>query len=154
MNEQTLFIRFRELDELNEVAARLLALGSSVPVWLFKGEMGVGKTTLIKKIGEQLGIRNTIQSPTFSIINEYSSPRGERLFHFDFYRIKNEEEAYDIGTEEYLFSGHYCFVEWPEKVKSLWPETYVEIDIKQEEGQERSLRAAIVTEHSNPVDNK
>lgn len=88
---------------------------------LFYGEMGSGKTTLIKEIVKQLGVDEVANSPTFSLVNEYLSRKGETIYHFDFYRIEKEEEAYDIGIEEYFYSNSWCFIEWPEKVENLLP---------------------------------
>ena len=90
-------------------------------ILLFYGPMGAGKTTLIKEIARQLGVNDVTSSPTFSLVNEYLSDTGDTLYHFDFYRIENEEEAYDMGVEEYLDSGCWCLVEWPEKVENLLP---------------------------------
>lgn len=122
-------IHYQTTNELPDIATRLMAMGKSVPVWLFHGGMGVGKTTLIKALCAVQGVHNTVQSPTFSIVNEYVAGTGEPIFHFDCYRLKNETEAYDIGAEEYLYSGHRCFVEWPERIESLWPETYMNIQM-------------------------
>lgn len=141
MEDQGILFRINGLEELEKVAKQLLSQGEPCPVWLFFGEMGVGKTTLIKKLCELLGVENIVQSPTFSIINEFLTGEGESVYHFDFYRLRNETEAYDIGTEEYLYSGDYCFVEWPEKIESLWPETYFEIVIQLKEDGSRVLRA-------------
>lgn len=107
------------LSEIDTVAASVLAAVKSHKIILFKGEMGAGKTTLIKAICHQLGVENNISSPTFSIVNEYVTNKGEPVFHFDFYRIKNVREAYDMGYEEYFFSGNYCLIEWPEMIKDL-----------------------------------
>ena len=134
---------YSELSELDQVAGQLLLLGGEVPVWLFLGEMGVGKTTLIKKICEKLGVASIVQSPTFSIVNEYAPERGKPIYHFDFYRLKNENEAYDIGVEEYLFSGNYCFMEWPEKIEALWPEKFFEIKMEQKPDGSRVVEARI-----------
>jgi len=90
-------------------------------ILLFYGPMGAGKTTLIKEIARQLGVGDVTSSPTFSLVNEYLSESGDTLYHFDFYRIEEEVEAYDMGVEEYLDSGCWCFVEWPEKVENLLP---------------------------------
>lgn len=107
------------LSEIDSVAASVLAAVKPHKIILFKGEMGAGKTTLIKAICHQLGIENNVSSPTFSIVNEYVTNKGEPVFHFDFYRIKNIREAYDMGYEEYFFSGNYCLIEWPEMIKEL-----------------------------------
>ena len=108
------------LAELGETAKWVLAKAQS-RILLFYGEMGSGKTTLIKEIARSLGVAELTNSPTFSLVNEYLSHQGESLYHFDFYRIEREEEAYDMGVEEYLDSGLWCFIEWPEKVENLLP---------------------------------
>jgi tRNA threonylcarbamoyladenosine biosynthesis protein TsaE len=94
--------------------------------------MGAGKTTFIKAICKFLGVDENISSPTFSIVNEYRTSNNQKIFHFDFYRLKSEHEALDIGCEEYFYSGHYCFVEWPEKIIYLLPEDSVHVSIKTE----------------------
>ncbi len=124
------------------MAARLLAAGDSLPVWLLHGDMGVGKTTLIKALCVALGVKTTVQSPTFSIVNEYITTTGEAIYHFDCYRLKNEVEAYDIGAEEYLFSDCRCFVEWPEKIETLWPETYFKIQMTTQPDGSRMILAS------------
>lgn len=107
------------LEQLPEVAAELLQFASSQKIFCLHGEMGAGKTTFVKELSKTLGVCDEVQSPTFSIVNEYKAASGDPVFHFDFYRLKRLEEAYDIGYEDYVFSGHYCFIEWPEKVESL-----------------------------------
>lgn len=137
MNTLPATIRFQELADLDAVAASLLQTGEHVRVWLFNGPMGVGKTTLIKKLCEQLGVRSIVQSPTFSIVNEYITEKGIPVYHFDFYRIKTEFEALDIGVEEYFDSGGYCFVEWPEKIESLWPYPHMLLNLSLDENEGR-----------------
>lgn len=117
------------IDEIDDVAAQLVTIGRDIKIWLFDGEMGAGKTSLIKAICENLGVVDTVNSPTFSIVNEYESESGEVIYHFDFYRIKDENEATDIGAEEYFDSGAYCFIEWPSKVQNILPEEVLKIDI-------------------------
>jgi len=120
-----------EVDNLRELpgaAARVLAAAGSCRVLLFYGEMGSGKTTLIKAMCDQLGVTGVTSSPTFAIVNEYHSAEGP-LYHFDFYRIKSEQEAFDLGYEEYFYSGRYCFVEWPEKISGLLPAGAIRVDI-------------------------
>ncbi len=107
--------------------------------------MGVGKTTLIKEICAALGVEDTVCSPTFAIVNEYSAGNGEPVYHFDFYRLKSVAEAYDIGYEEYFYSGCYCFTEWTEKIEELLPEYYVRVDLEEQDGK-RILQANIITE--------
>jgi tRNA threonylcarbamoyladenosine biosynthesis protein TsaE len=111
-------------DELLAAAEKLLKLNNKI--FLFYGEMGAGKTTFIKSICQALGVADTVSSPTFSIVNEYDSPHGP-VFHFDFYRLKTETEAMDLGYEEYLYSGNYCFIEWPEKIPNLLPENALKV---------------------------
>lgn len=100
--------------------ARWLEVNLSYPVVLFEGEMGAGKTTLIKALAREIGVEDEVASPTFALVNEYLAD-GEPVFHFDFYRIDNEEEALDMGLYEYLQSGHRCWIEWPEKIRNLLP---------------------------------
>lgn len=123
---------------LPEIARQILETVPGCKIFLFHGEMGAGKTTLIKSICQALGSADEVSSPTFSIINEYDHPQG-KIYHFDCYRLKNEAEAFDIGVEEYLYSGQYCLVEWPEKIGRLLPEACVDIRITTEEDLSRSF---------------
>ena len=116
------------LEELQGVAENIAGHTNKVQVWLFHGEMGSGKTTLVKEVCRQLHVKDAMSSPTFSIVNEYAGETG-KIYHFDFYRLKNEREAFDIGTEEYFYSGYPCFVEWPDKIPSLIPDIYGEVTI-------------------------
>lgn len=127
------------LGSLKKLAYQLPGLYGQEKVWLFFGDMGAGKTTLIKAIAEGLGVKEAMSSPTFSIINEYVTERGTKIFHFDFYRIRNEAEAYDIGVEEYFYSGSYCFIEWPEKIPSLIPPQHIAIRITSEDAEHRTI---------------
>lgn len=133
-------IRVQDIQELPDAAKQLLNFASGEKIFLFEGNMGAGKTTFIKAICEHLGVKDSISSPTYSLVNEYESPEG-RVFHFDFFRIKNEGEAYDMGFEEYLYSGNYCFIEWPEKIAGLWPDNYIEVLIDQDEERTRRIKA-------------
>lgn len=126
------------INELPQVAQKVLATIQTKNV-LFYGAMGVGKTTLIKELASSLGVKDSITSPTFSIVNEYSA-QGSALYHFDFYRIENEEEAMDIGIEEYFESGAYNFIEWPEKIAGILPETHSIIEITKNNNQSRTLK--------------
>jgi tRNA threonylcarbamoyladenosine biosynthesis protein TsaE len=108
------------LDQVPDIAKMILESVTNKTL-LFYGEMGTGKTTLIKELIKQLGVIDIVSSPTFSLINEYLSPDGESIYHFDFYRIEDEDEAYDIGIEEYFSSNSWCFMEWPGKVENLLP---------------------------------
>lgn len=116
-------------DQLPEVAQQLVELMGESKVCLFYGEMGAGKTTLIKSICAVLGVEDTVSSPTFSIVNEYDATNGT-IYHFDFYRLRNEQEAFDMGYEEYFYSDRYCFIEWPERIPNLLPEGACKIEIK------------------------
>ena len=117
------------VSELEDAASELWTNCQHIKVWLFSGEMGAGKTTLITALGKHLRVKQVMSSPTFSIVNEYSTQSGLKIYHFDFYRIKNEREAFDIGVDEYLESGNYCWIEWPAKIPSLIPPANVEIAI-------------------------
>ena len=115
----------------NAVNQLLEAINLGPKIWLFRGEMGAGKTTLVKEIGQQLKIKSIVQSPTFSLVNPYETESGEIIYHFDLYRLENVHEAVDIGIEEYLDSGHLCFIEWPERAESLWNIPHINIEIIQ-----------------------
>ncbi|MEP1032867.1 tRNA (adenosine(37)-N6)-threonylcarbamoyltransferase complex ATPase subunit type 1 TsaE [Ekhidna sp.] len=128
-------------DELNEVARKLISNFGHIKVWCFEAEMGAGKTTLTKKICTELGVEDEMSSPTFSIINEYQTGNGTDIYHFDFYRLKDMEEAIDIGVEDYLFSGNLCLLEWPAIIEPLLPDEYLQISIKLVGDKTRSLTA-------------
>ena len=119
----------KNISELQMVAKELLPYMHSNPVITFYGKMGAGKTTLIKAICKEMGVKNTVTSPTFALVNEYTTSSNETIFHFDFYRINNIEEIYDFGYEEYFYSGHCCFVEWPELADSILPDDALQIKI-------------------------
>ena len=127
--------------ELQEVARKLLSNFGQIKVWCFDAEMGAGKTTLIKQLCQELGVTDEMSSPTFSIVNEYESRKGAEIYHFDFYRLEDIEEAMDIGVEDYLFSGNLCLLEWPEIIAPLLPDEYLQISIKLVGDNTRSLTA-------------
>lgn len=102
-------------------------------VYCFYGKMGAGKTTFIKAICEEMGVQETVNSPTFSIVNEYEAKNGEIIYHFDCYRINKIQEALDLGAEEYLYSGNYCFIEWPENIDAILPDNVVSVVIEEVE---------------------
>ncbi|HEU5290113.1 MAG TPA: tRNA (adenosine(37)-N6)-threonylcarbamoyltransferase complex ATPase subunit type 1 TsaE [Cyclobacteriaceae bacterium] len=129
--------------ELERVGGELMQAAGNLSVFVFHGDMGSGKTTFVKAICKFLGVEETMSSPTFSIVNEYQTKGGDTIFHFDFYRIKNEAEAYDIGVEEYFDSGHYCFVEWPEKIPTLLPTRYAEVFMKIDDNAHRTIAFSI-----------
>lgn len=120
----------RSLDDLPDAAKSLLKFSGDKKVIAFTGAMGSGKTTFIKAICNELGVKETVSSPTFALVNEYMAADGNPMYHFDFYRIKNEREAVDIGCEEYFYSGHFCLVEWSEKILNLLPEEIVRVTIE------------------------
>lgn len=125
-------------NQISEVAEVILKSSTS-KIFLFYGEMGVGKTTLIKEIVKQLGVTEISGSPTFSIVNEYEGTNCT-IYHFDFYRINNITEAYDIGVEDYFYSDNYVFIEWPDKIKELLPENALVINLQKNKNGSRTLR--------------
>jgi tRNA threonylcarbamoyladenosine biosynthesis protein TsaE len=127
------------LAQINEAAKRLLNAGKGTNVWALYGPMGSGKTTLTKALMMELGSHEIVASPTFSIVNQYRANNNEIIYHFDFYRIKNEMEAFDIGAEEYFDSNNLCIVEWPEKIPSLLPMQHFEVRIEIMDEQNRLI---------------
>ena len=123
------------ISELERAATSLLELTNDNNIICFYGEMGVGKTTFIKEICKKLGVEDTVSSPTFSIINEYLTENNESVYHFDFYRIEKEEEAFDIGYEEYFYQGNLCLIEWPKKISSIIPENIIKVQITRSDEQ-------------------
>lgn len=127
------------LEELPQIAKKILTKANA-KTFLFYAEMGMGKTTLIKELAKQLGVTDLTSSPTFSLVNEYLSENGERIYHFDFYRIESEEEAYDIGLEEYFDDTSWCFIEWPSSIENLVPLESVKIYIERNNDNTRKIR--------------
>lgn len=126
------------IDQLEEVAQKIIG-NNPKKVILFHGEMGVGKTTLIKQLCKTLGVNGATSSPTFSLVNEYEADDNQLVYHFDFYRLNKEEEALDMGVDDYLYSGNWCFIEWAEKIPNLIPETHSVITISLLADGKRSL---------------
>jgi len=126
------------LSQINATALKVLEQNPQ-KVILFEAEMGTGKTTLIKALCKALKVEDTINSPTFSLVNEYQTTDGKQIYHFDFYRLKSEKEALDFGVEDYLYSGSYCFLEWSEKIPNLIPDKHTLIKIKTLENGNREL---------------
>jgi len=135
----TLSIPINGLADLPKAAQALISFAADQKIWIFDGEMGAGKTTLITAICQQLQVVDTVSSPTFSIVNEYATFDGQTLYHFDFYRLKDELEALDIGLEEYLDSGNICMMEWASKVVNLLPEQFLHIRVEIVDEQSRML---------------
>jgi len=121
-SSKDLQLKIQSLNELTTVSKAIIDFAGDVNVWLFYGEMGIGKTTFIKKICELRGVEEPVTSPTFNIVNEYRTEDSSPIYHFDFFRIDKPVEALDIGYEEYFYSGNLCLVEWPEKITSLLPD--------------------------------
>lgn len=127
-----------DISELPAAAKVLIKSFDGQKIVAFYGEMGAGKTTLIKAICTEMGVRDNISSPTFSIVNEYQSVKG-KIYHFDFYRLKSSDEAYDMGYEEYFYSKSYCFIEWPEKIAELMPLEFDKVTITKD-GEKRIIQ--------------
>ena len=130
------------LEQLPIIAKEFLKRTSLHKKFVFYAEMGVGKTTLIKELSLQLGVTDVVSSPTFSIVNEYLTKQNGSIYHFDFYRLEKEQEAFDIGYEEYFFNNDYCFIEWPEKIPTLIEDDMVVIKMKLE-GKKRIIEVII-----------
>lgn len=137
-------IEIDSLAGLKDAARQLLKSFGENKVFAFYGGMGAGKTTFIKTICRELGSSDNITSPTFAIINEYTTSSESLIYHFDFYRIKHIQEAYDLGYEDYFFSGNYCFIEWPEKIEQLLPENIVKVEISVTSNENRVIEVSIV----------
>ena len=131
-------ILFKE-EDIRQAAKQFVEGMGENTVFAFYGKMGAGKTTFIKAVCEELGVDDTVTSPTFAIVNEYEAANGRPIYHFDFYRIKKLSEAYDMGCEEYFYSGHPCFIEWPELIEEVLPEETVNVTIEALPNGERRL---------------
>lgn len=133
-------IKINSLDNIHEAAKQFIAAMEDNTVFAFYGKMGAGKTTFIKAICEELGVTDVINSPTFAIVNEYRSDEtGELIYHFDFYRIQKLDEVYDMGYEDYFYSGALCFIEWPELIEELLPGNTIKVSIEENEAGEREI---------------
>ena len=131
-------IKIQDLDTIREAAREFIRLIGERRVIAFYGKMGSGKTTFIKALCEELGVNDVITSPTFAIVNDYTA-NEESIYHFDFYRIKKLEEVYDMGFEEYFYSGNYCFIEWPELVEPLLPDDTLRVSISEQPDGSRTV---------------
>ncbi|MBI9067968.1 MAG: tRNA (adenosine(37)-N6)-threonylcarbamoyltransferase complex ATPase subunit type 1 TsaE [Salinivirgaceae bacterium] len=132
-------IVFKDLSEIQKAAKQFVSQMNAKKHFAFYGEMGAGKTTFIKEICKQLQVLDVVTSPTFAIINEYFTENKMRIYHFDFYRINDIEEVYNLGYEDYFYSDDYCFIEWPELVEDLLPEHMVKVSIKVNADESRTI---------------
>ena len=128
--EATIIIQ--SIDTIGEAAQEFIAQMGDNKIFAFYGSMGAGKTTFVKALCEAMGVTDTVNSPTFAIVNEYDTPSGRPIYHFDFYRIKRLAEVYDMGYEDYFYGCGFCFIEWPELVEDLLPEETVKVTIEEQ----------------------
>ena len=133
-------LTIESIDTIHETARQFIGLIGERTVFAFNGKMGAGKTTFIKAICEVMGVKETVNSPTFSIVNEYEAADGRIIYHFDCYRITNTQEALDLGAEDYLYSGNLCFIEWSENMTPLLPDSLVNVDIEEQEDGKREIK--------------
>ena len=133
MRNEEMEIRITDIEHIREAAREFIEHIGDRRVFAFYGKMGAGKTTFVKAICEELGVNDVITSPTFAIINEYTSAKDDTIFHFDFYRIKKLEEVYDMGYEDYFYSGALCFIEWPELIEEILPDDAVRVSITEQD---------------------
>ncbi len=132
-------LKIKNLEQINNTAQQFIKQIGNRKIFAMHGAMGVGKTTFIKAVCEELGVTDVINSPTFAIINEYRSAKNDTIYHFDFYRIEDVQEAYDFGYEDYFYSNAYCFIEWPEKVESILPTDTVNLYFKENDDGSRTI---------------
>ena len=132
-------IEIKDIEHIEEAAREFVAQIGDHRVIAFYGKMGAGKTTFIKAVCEVLGVDDVITSPTFAIVNEHSTGEGSPIFHFDFYRIKKLEEVYDMGYEDYFYSGALCFIEWPELIEDIMPDDAVRVSITEQDDKTRMV---------------
>lgn len=141
-------IQIKNMEVIGKAAEEFVRRMGDRTVFAFNGKMGTGKTTFIKAICEKLGVTDTINSPTFAIVNEYRTNAAEPVYHFDFYRINTVREACDLGAPDYFDSGAVCFIEWPERIESLLPADTVFVDMIEEEDGSRTVRLSDTSAHS------
>lgn len=128
-----------ELESIDQAALRVIQAAGEEKIWVFKGEMGAGKTTLIKALSKRMQVQDSVSSPTFGIVNEYHTAEGDLIFHFDFYRLDDPMEALEIGIEEYFYSGKICWLEWAERIAQFLPESFFLITIETESDTRRKI---------------
>lgn len=127
------------LEEIQDIAKKIVDFCGDEKIWVFKGDLGAGKTTMIKSIAHEVGIGERVSSPTFSLVNEYWNDSDEIFYHFDFYRVEDPAEVLEIGVEEYFYSGNYCWIEWAEKIPGFLPLDFILIEIEIQENGNRKL---------------
>ena len=132
-------LEIKSLKTIHQTAQQFIDQMGDRTVFAFNGKMGAGKTTFIKAICEKMGVKETVNSPTFSIVNEYEAADGRIIYHFDCYRINKIQEALDLGAEEYLYSGNLCFIEWSENIAPILPDSLVNVDIEEMEEGKREI---------------
>lgn len=133
-------IKIESIEKISDAAKEFVANIGDRTIFAFYGKMGVGKTTFTKVVCEELGVEDVINSPTFAIVNEYEAASGRPIYHFDFYRIKRLSEAFDMGCDDYFYSGNLCFIEWPELIEDILPEETVKVSIEEQEDGSRLVR--------------
>lgn len=139
IQRESLTLSCSKKEELPQIVEEIFAFANQIKVWLFIGDLGAGKTTLIKEICIFLGVNDEVASPSFSIINEYLG-KLTPVYHFDFYRLKSVEEAIDIGVSEYFHSGYYCFIEWPQKIENILPDDLLLVNIEGDDNENRVFK--------------
>jgi len=135
-----MIIRTDSLSDLSRVAVSIIDFAAKEKIWVLVGGMGAGKTTLTKAIGKELRVEDTVNSPTFSIVNEYLTNEGDTIYHFDFYRLETPDEALSIGADDYFYSGNLCLIEWPQKIGDHLPEQFLKIEIEDLGGEIRNYK--------------
>lgn len=133
-----------QLEEINQAAKTIIETAGKEMVWVFQGDMGAGKTTMVKALAELFGISDQVSSPTFGIINHYENMDRQVFYHFDFYRLEDPTEALDIGIDEYFYSGNYCWLEWAEKIGGLLPDSFLLIKISTESETKRTINLQLI----------
>lgn len=142
-----LTIQYR-LDEIQDAARQIITEAGEEKIWVFQGQMGAGKTTMVKALATEFGVNDQVSSPTFGIVNEYETDTGSKIYHFDFYRLDDPTEALDIGIEEYFYGGDYCWIEWAEKIAQFLPEEFLLIKINPDS----EINRTITLQHSRNAD--
>lgn len=142
-----LTIQYR-LDQIQDVARQIIEQAGEEKIWVFQGQMGAGKTTMVKALATVMGVKDQVSSPTFGIVNEYETATGSNIYHFDFYRLDDPTEALDIGIEEYFYGGDYCWIEWAEKIAQFLPEEFLLIKINPDS----EINRTITLQHSRNAD--